>query len=447
MEANEECEQVMNRKSYYLNISGENIRKLGNESSQTLYSLTKNPTEKNRVITQEEKNELLKLKPSDFTYERLIDMFADLKEPNSFKVKKAKFLPNDKMTLKSNEYFQNGTIETTVGRFVYNKIMVEGLGFQKINGYVNDEITDGYNKKIESAISDCLLRDVITVKQMNRYVDTRDWFTLQLHTAITSSFTPKTIKIPPKVEALKKQLLKQYKTELENGDEKVSEMIEKKLIEAIKEEYKDDVGLDLYISGARGSVKNNLKNITLMKGAVKNDITGKYDIITNSLMDGLAKKDIPSSANSILAGAYPKAVGTQNSGYMAKKLLASMQTEVLDVKDSDCGTLRTIDITLTEKNSKDFKYRFIKEGEKLVLLTPEEMKKRIGKTVKMRSPMMCTGDKICNHCAGDLYYMLGIENIGLSASRVATTLTNLNMKKFHENLIVSKQISTDDIYF
>ena len=142
-----------------------------------------------------------------------------------------------------------------------------------------------------------------------------------------------------------------------------------------------------------------------------------------------------------------KAVGTQNSGYMAKKLLASMQTEVLDVKDSDCGTLRTIDITLTEKNSKDFKYRFIKEGEKLVLLTPEEMKKRIGKTVKMRSPMMCTGDKICNHCAGDLYYMLGIENIGLSASRVATTLTNLNMKKFHENLIVSKQISTDDIYF
>ena len=295
----------MNRKSYYLNISGENIRKLENESIQTLYSLTKNPTEKNRMITQEEKNELLKLKPSDFTYERLIDMFADLKEPNSFKVKKAKFLPNDKMTLKSNEYFQNGSIETTVGRFVYNKIMVEGLGFQRINGYINDEITDGYNNKIESAISGCLLRDVITVKQMNRYVDTRDWFTLQLHTAITSSFTPKTIKIPPKVEALKKQLLKQYKTELENGDEKVSEMIEKKLIEAIKEEYKDDVGLDLYISGARGSVKNNLKNITLMKGAVKNDITGKYDIITNSLMDGLAKKDIPSSANSILAGAYP----------------------------------------------------------------------------------------------------------------------------------------------
>lgn len=242
-------------------------------------------------------------------------------------------------------------------------------------------------------------------------------------------------------------MVEKYRTELENGDEKVSEMIEKELIEAIKKEFAGDVGLDLYISGARGSIKNNLKNIMLMQGAIKNSITGGYDINTKSLMEGIDKKDIPSSANSILSGAFPKAVGTQVSGYMAKKLLAGEQTEVLDEPGSDCGTKGTIDVVLTNKNLKDFKYRFIVENNKLVRMTPDELKKRVGKKVKMRSVMMCTGDKLCNHCAGDLYYMLGIKNAGLTTSRIATALTNLNMKKFHENLIVSKQIDADDAYF
>ena len=73
-------------------------------------------------------------------------------------------------------------------------------------------------------------------------------------------------------------------------------------------ELKDDIGMDLYTSGARGSVGNHLKNMYLMRGAVQNPYTKEYEIITNSLCDGLAKKDISIHSNVITSGAFPKAV-------------------------------------------------------------------------------------------------------------------------------------------
>ena len=104
---------------------------------------------------------------------------------------------------------------------------------------------------------------------------------------------------------------------------------------------------------------------------------------------------------------------------------------MLDDYGSDCGTKRTLDVKLTNTIKKDYMYRYIvTDNGSLVLLTPENMDKYVGKTIKMRSPMMCVGEKICNHCAGDLFYKLGIKNAGLTASRVATTLTRLNINFF-----------------
>ena len=140
-----------------------------------------------------------------------------------------------------------------------------------------------------------------------------------------------------------------------------------------------------------------------------------------------------------------KAVGTQVSGYFAKKILAALQTEVLDVKDSDCGTNRYIEVKLTKSASRDFLYRFIIDNGKLVELTPEVMPKYIDKTVKMRSVIYCATDKKCNCCAGNMFYKLGLENAGLTSSRVATTLTVLGMKKFHDTVVKADEIDINDI--
>ena len=61
--------------------------------------------------------------------------------------------------------------------------------------------------------------------------------------------------------------------------------------------------------------------------------------------------------------------------------------------------------------------------------------------------MMCIGKKICNKCAGDLYYKLGITNVGLTASKVATVLTNLNMKKFHDSTTRYHKIDVENCLF
>ena len=73
------------------------------------------------------------------------------------------------------------------------------------------------------------------------------------------------------------------------------------------------------------------------------------------------------------------------------------------------------------------------------------MPKYIDKTVKMRSVMYCATDKKCNCCAGNMFYKLGLENAGLTSSRVATTLTKLGMKKFHDTVVKAEEIDINDI--
>lgn len=122
-----------------------------------------------------------------------------------------------------------------------------------------------------------------------------------------------------------------------------------------------------------------------------------------------------------------------------------MQTEVLDEKDTDCGTNKTISITIQPKDVADFEYRYIVENGKLVCLTPDVIQKYIGKPVKLRTPMYCMNEKTCNKCAGEMNYILGSTNIGLGCSKVATTLLRLGMKKFHTSNMKSKQIDVDDM--
>ena len=439
-EANAECFDVINSKNFYITPAGKMIRPVGNEASQTFYALTKNPGKHNRKIVNTEKEFLLNLTPDDITFDLLIDLFADRR--NGDKVKQSKFKPNDIMVLEKRDYFNKSDIETTVGRFILNKFLIEKLGFIEVTGYVNEELTSSsYDKCIESLITIALREDKITTNQMKEYVDYRDWLGFQCNALITTSFTPDVLKIPKEVKALKSELLKKYKTELENGDQRIAEEIEKTLVAKTMEVLKDDNGLDVFVSGARGSVKNNLKNIILMRGATLNPNTGKYDIVTTSLMDGMEKKDIPSSGNAIVMGAYPKAVGTADSGYLSKQLLSGMQTEILDEAGTDCGTDKTITMILEKGDVSEYTYRNINDNGKVVLLTPSSINKYLGKKINVYSPLFCCGDKICNKCAGKQF----TKFIGLETSKIATTLTNLNMKKFHDNTIKNVKFDMKDL--
>lgn len=105
---------------------------------------------------------------------------------------------------------------------------------------------------------------------------------------------------------------------------------------------------------------------------------------------------------------------------------------MLDIPGSDCGTKRTTTVEFSKDNMSEFVDRYIKEGNKLVLLDRDTAPKYFGKTVQMRSPMYCKSQKICNKCAGEFYYKLKVRNIGLLANTISSMLLNASLKAFHD---------------
>ena len=135
---------------------------------------------------------------------------------------------------------------------------------------------------------------------------------------------------------------------------------------------------------------------------------------------------------------------------MLKELLAALQTEVLGPVDSDCGSKVFLKKLITKKNLKDNLYRYIKDSKgNLIELNNDNADKYIGKVVEMRSPMYCIGygkEKcLCNKCAGNFYYKLGKTNIGLASGKMAGTLSNMNLQKFHDNVVRLHQLDVSDL--
>ena len=385
-------------------------------------------------LKPEYKKILLELKSEDISADFINGYLIDRAEKKDGKVTiiPSKMKTSDTFTLEPNEYFNKTKVLTNVGLFVFNKFIIEGQ-FEDVLGYVNTPIDNKTEAEIESKLSKALLNDKITPEQMAVFFNKLQWLGMQFNSAFASSFTMKTVKPLPSVMKRKEELFKQYEEELKNGDVITAVKIENELTELAKSELEGDPGMDLYNSGARGKFGNNYKNMSVIKGPVFNPSTGKWDMVDTNLVTGINKNDIPVYGNSVVMGAYPKAVGTQKSGYSAKQLVAAFQGVVLDEPGSDCGTKGYLEIVLTPSMKQGLLYRYIIEGNKLVLMDDDNIDKYIGRKIKMRSPMYCIGDKLCSKCAGQMYEKLGIKNIGLTTSKAATTLLNMGMKQFHDS--------------
>lgn len=388
-------------------------------------------------MTEEQKKFLLGLKPEEMTKEFFDTYFAITYDKNTGKMIPAKISFQDKFILKANEYSNPKEVETNVGQFIINKYLYEpSKGMQKSVGYVAEPFSAKQIKAVESGIlSKALLDGVITVDEMAAYFDRIQWLGNTVHTIVAPSFTPKTTTNLEKIKKKRDELYEKHKVELAKGNVVLATQIEDELLALAKKELESDIGMSLYTSGTRGSFDNNYKNLFITRGPVYNPNSGKFQIVKRSFMEGLEKDDIPSYGTEVINGAYPKAMETAVAGYATKKFFAAYQSIVLDSRGSDCKTKAYRVVQLTNKNASRMMYRYIIEGEKLIMLDNSNIKSYIGKTVKMRSPLYCTGDKLCSKCAGDLFYRIGIENIGLTTSSVGSSLLKLLMKSFHDSTV------------
>lgn len=395
---------------------------------------------KARELTAEEKRELLSLTKKDITMPLLQDYFACFHGQEH-----ARFNSYDYFTLPAGTLMPGvpkEAVQTTIGRYIINLYVLPDA-YKKKYGYYNVTLDKKGLGKLEGQLNDMILADELSTREYAGYLDRGEWMGMG-----TAYFMVPTmdydINVPiPEVKKLRDELFEKNREGIKNGDSNTVAEIEKEVLDLARKKIKEkgNESFDFFESGV-GKFENNYKKTSIMAGAIEDPYSHKLTVLKSNYIDGIDKKEFPKFGALTLIGGYSRGVETQKSGYETKEINAATQTVMLDEAGSDCGTTFYQEIEIPGDLKDMFLYRYILDpsaaghDEKgLVLLTPENISHYIGKHVKMRSPLYCKGTKICNKCAGELFYKMGVKNAGLFTSTLSGTLMNASMKKFHDSTV------------
>lgn len=373
----------------------------------------------------------------DIGKDMMESLFASYHDRENNQFVQAPFSPTEVITLTNKDYkWVQGSVKTTVGMLFLNRILLEKTGVIDALGYWNEPIDRDGMEALTDEINSLALTNRISIDQLIAFVDMREKSGFWAAAYLSVSITPSLIRPMENVNKRKAELFEQYKNEINSNNPVLQTMtvnkIEKELMSMVRENLKNDSGYDLYRSGD-GNLDNNYKTINVMRGSVFNNATKRYDVVESSLMGGVKKKDITAFSNSVLAAAYPSAVGTAEAGYLSKILLALLQSEHIDPNpNSDCGTQVTIPIEVTKKNAKYLLYRYINDNGKKVLTDLHNIKNYIGKTINIYSPQCCEREAICSKCAGLVFHNLGVKNIGMLTTQITQKMLNIKLKSKHD---------------
>ena len=391
----------------------------------------------NDQVTQTCVDKILEKNPNEITKSFIESLFASYHDKTTNEFKESPFKSTDRFVLTHDKYkYVQDKVSTTLGMLIFNRYCLERTGIIDHLGYWNTTIDSKGMKKINTVVNNLCLENKIDTKVLGEFIDSRDRLGFWCAAFLSVAISPSLLRPMEDVNKRKKELFDEYRDKIQNGTAveqvMIANKIEKELMGMVRENLKGDYGYDLYASGD-GNLDNNYKTINVMRGTVFNNLTKKYDVVEASLMDGITQKDIPAFGNSVVAAAYPSAVGTAEAGYMSKQLLAVLQSERLDEDpESDCGTTSTIPFTVLDSNKQYILYRYIDDGGKKVLLNLNNIDKYVGQTIRMYSPQCCTHDAICGKCGGRLFHNLGATQIGLLSSMITQKLLNLKLKSKHD---------------
>lgn len=395
------------------------------------------PSVSNSNVVQVALDRILKIDPNEINKTFLEGMFAGYHDRESGRFVEPNFKPTMKIKLTKAMYpYVKGEVDTTIGQLVMNRYLLERTGAIKYIGYWNKPLNKKSLESLNTEVNNLVINDQLTTKDLGNYIDSRDRLGFWCAAFLSTSITPALLLPMDNVNKRKAELFKEKADKL-NSDNPVEQImanndIEKELMSMVRKNLESDPGYDLYASGD-GNLDNNYKTINVMRGAVFDNAKKKYSIVGNSLMNGITKYDIPAFANSVVAAAYPSAVGTAESGYLSKIIMALLQSESINPDpDSDCGTETTIPVAVTNRNKQYLLFRYIKEGKSKKLTTLHNIDSYVGKTINLYSPQCCCNDPICGKCAGKVFYNLGVTRIGLLSSQITQKMLNIKLKSKHD---------------
>lgn len=382
---------------------------------------------KPRALNKQEVAEILSLQPESIDLNKMKDLFGNHADSE------ARFLTNDVFILPANTLENSSLVPTTIGRYVFNLFLFTP-NIIKIIGYQNSVMDSKNISSLDKRLSGEMLAGTLAVEEYIDYIDKCQWLGFSCAGFLTPSMGYDTTAPIPAVMKKKNEMAKDLHDRLEAGDPRASSEMEKVLIPMAEEALKDNPQYEIYKSGTTKGFGNNYKNMSIMRGAISNNSEkGEFYSSTANLYEGIPKKDYHKYADILVMASYSRAIETRKGGYLSKQISAAMQSVVLGEPGSDCGTLMTLQMELTEKDKQGLLYRYIKQGNKLVLLDDKQMPLYVGKLINLRTPLFCTAKNICSKCAGELYYKMGIKNVGLTTSHLGGRLMSLALKKFHDS--------------
>lgn len=360
--------------------------------------------------------------------------------------------------------FNGESIETTVGRVIFNSALPEWSTFinetikkKKLHSLLND-VFDEYGPEITVEFAD-------QVKNL--------WFTYA--TLSWLSISAVGIEIPHEKEALLKdgdervnEVYKYYYKGFLSDEEKHRQIVQiwtdvkdalEKHAKALLIEKADDV-FAMIDSGARWSY-NNSTQILGMKWLVMNQ-TGKIIElpIKGNFVEWLSPIEYFISAHTARKGKADTALRTADSGYLTRKLCDSSQEVV--VKQEDCGTEDSLIVSKmeVESYSGDFEETLygrvlatdIEDSYGTTILHTGDMidKKNLAllmesniEVVNVRSPMICKQISwVCQKCYGMDLSTRNVVKMGtpvgiIAAQSIGEPSTQLTMDTFHKWWVVS----------
>ena len=374
------------------------------------------------------------------------------------------------------------TIETTVGRLIYNQGIPQDLGFvdrtdpEKAFDLEIDFLV--MKKNLGTIIAKCINKHGLSESaKVLDYIKSTG-YKYSTKAAITVSVAD--VSVPPAkkdilLDADKKveNILKSYRRGLLTEEDRYNEVIKvwEKATDDVTEAMKNnfDELNPIYMmaqSGARGNM-NQLRQIAGMRGLMANTSGKAVEIpVKSCFREGLDTLEYFVSSHGARKGLTDTALRTADSGYLTRRLVDVSQDIV--IREEDCGTQEGIYVEaikdgnqvlekLEERLVGRFPLEVVKDPKtKEVLATPDEMmteacaKKIVDAGITglyVRSVLGCR----CKHGACRKCYGMGLatrelvnmgESVGIIAAQsIGEPGTQLTMRTFHSGGVAGGDIT------
>lgn len=371
----------------------------------------------------------------------------------------------------------NGIIETTPGRVLFNTIVPKELGFQ------NYSLP---KKKMSELVMQCYKK--VGLEATVKFLDNLKSLGFSEATKAALSMGVCDVKIPPQKKKILKDahervavVKKQYEEGVITDGERqsktisiwteVTEVLSDELFKLISEVEESKMN-PLYLmldSGARGN-KSQIKQLGALRGLMAKPSGAIIESpITSNFREGLTVLEFSISSHGARKGLADTALKTADSGYLTRRLVDVAQDVI--ITEEECGTLNGIEVSAIKQGQEELlslKDRLFgrtvcddiylpgdstkilaHSGDTLTISQAEAIDDSGIESVRIRSVLTCeTRRGVCAKCYGvnlanGRSVSMG-EAVGIIAAQsIGEPGTQLTMRTFHLGGIASASVSPE----